>query len=94
MKYFRILELLLIACLLVLPGWLGYATALAYDSSVSSSLRRSKDALLAQRSELLDACDKRKSQLNQLQQEIDRLERYIRDTDRTLQDIDVALSRS
>ena len=92
MKLNRIQVCLLLACTFGSLGWYGHA--LAYDREVSVSLRRSKDALLTQRAELLDACDRRKGQIYQLQQEVDRLQGYIRDTDRTLRDIDIALSRT
>ncbi len=83
-----------ILALCVLAGLGLHHNARAYDPQVSTSLKKSKDALLAQRAELLDACDKRKAQITQLEQEIDRLQGYIRDTDRTLKDIDIALSRN
>jgi len=84
----------LILALCVLAGFGLHNNARAYDPQVSTSLKKSKDALLAQRTELLDACDKRKTQITQIEQEIDRLQGYIRDTDRTLKDIDVALTRN
>jgi hypothetical protein len=87
-KFNRIQLYLSLGCTLGLIGWCGAA---AYDSSVTSSLLHSKDALLTQRAELLDAYDKRKAQIAQIQSEIDRLQGYIQDTDRTLRDIDIAL---
>ena len=91
MKLNRIRVCLLLAC--TLAGIFWHDHALAYDPTVDTSLRRSKNALLTQRTELLDACDKRKAQIDQMQLELDRLQGYVRDTDRTLRDIDIALSR-
>lgn len=91
MKPKRVLIFLMLGGFLIVPCWHGNAKA--YDPAISSNLMHSKDALLKQREELLDACDRRKSQIDRLQQEIERLQGYVRDTDRTLRDIDIALSR-
>lgn len=91
LKHVRFLVMLVFAFLIL--GWQRHATA-AYDTDVNNTLLRSKNALLTQRTELLAAADKKKDQITQLQLDVDRLQAYIRDTDRTLRDIDIALGRN
>lgn len=78
------------AVLLLLSCWIS-GSATAYDSEVVSNLKRSRDALLSQRSEIMGACDRVASQIDQLQQKLDRLRAYLRDTDVALRDVDQAL---
>jgi uncharacterized membrane-anchored protein YhcB (DUF1043 family) len=63
----------------------------AYDSGVDADLQYSRNALLKQRSELATACDNKAAQIAQLQLDIDRLHTYMKDTDRALGSIEIAI---
>lgn len=70
--------------------WLG-GSATASDSEVVYNLKRSRDALLTQRSELVNASYRISGQITQLQQQMDRVNAYLRDTDVALRDVESAL---
>ncbi|MBC8000684.1 MAG: hypothetical protein IAF58_22230 [Leptolyngbya sp.] len=61
------------------------------DTDVAYNLKRTRDALLGQRQELLNAQHAVEVQLNQLQQRNDRINAYLRDTDSSLRDVETAL---
>lgn len=61
------------------------------DTDVAYNLKRTRDALLGQRQELLNAQHAVEVQLNQLQQRNDRINAYLRDTDNSLRDVETAL---
>ncbi len=61
------------------------------DTDVAYNLKRTRDALLGQRQELLNAQHAVEIQLNQLQQRNDRINAYLRDTDSSLRDVETAL---
>jgi hypothetical protein len=66
----------------------GYALA---ESDVYFNLKRSRDALLAQRQQLLNAQEAVNNQLNELQKRSDRIGAYLRDNDNSLRDVEGAL---
>lgn len=68
--------------------------ATAYDSTVYTSLSRSRDALLAQRAHLQDAADETKTKIAEQQKKLDTINSYLTDTDNALHDVDVALARA
>jgi septal ring factor EnvC (AmiA/AmiB activator) len=76
-------------CMLAAGPWT--QKLLAQGSDLSGNLFRSRDALLKQRSELQDASNRIDQQLAELSRQQDRIHEYLRDTDRALNDIDVAL---
>jgi len=61
------------------------------DTDVAYNLKRTRDALLGQRQELLNAQHAVEVQLNELQQRNDRINAYLRDTDNSLRDVETAL---
>lgn len=61
------------------------------DTDVAYNLKRTRDALLGQRQELLNAQHAVEVQLNELQQRNDRINAYLRDTDTSLRDVETAL---
>jgi hypothetical protein len=66
----------------------GYALA---ESDVYFNLKRTREALLAQRQELLNAQEAVNNQLNELQKRSDRIGAYLRDNDNSLRDVEGAL---
>lgn len=66
----------------------GYALA---ESDAYFNLKRTRDALLAQRQELLNAQEAINNQLTELQRRSDRISAYLRDNDNTLRDVEGAL---
>ncbi len=66
----------------------GYALA---ESDVYFNLKRSREALLAQRQQLLNAQEAVSNQLNELQKRSDRISAYLRDNDNSLRDVEGAL---
>jgi hypothetical protein len=66
----------------------GYALA---ESDVYFNLKRTRDALLAQRQELLNAQEAVNTQMNELQRRSDRISAYLRDNDNSLRDVEGAL---
>ncbi|HEY9784307.1 MAG TPA: hypothetical protein V6D17_02825 [Candidatus Obscuribacterales bacterium] len=76
-------------CLVVFSWSAGSATA--YESDVVYNLRKSRDALLSQRQELLNASARISQQILQLQQQNDRINAYLRDTDAALRDVEISL---
>ncbi|MDR3612737.1 MAG: hypothetical protein P4L53_04170 [Candidatus Obscuribacterales bacterium] len=83
--------LVLTTCSVCLLSSLIVQKVFAYDPQVEGDLNYSRNALLKQRSEIELACDRKMSQVAQLQNEIDRLHKYLEDTDRSLRYIDSAL---
>lgn len=76
--------------LLILSFWLG-GSATAYESDVVYNLRKTRDALLTQRNELSNASYRISAQIAQLQQQLDRINAYMRDTDAALRDVETSL---
>jgi hypothetical protein len=80
-----------LACTLGLLSTMLFQKVIAFDPHVSADLNYSRNALLKQRSELEGACEMKAQQITQLQSDIDRLHTYLKDTDRALSNIDIAL---
>lgn len=62
-------------------------------SSAYSSLQRSRDALLDQRKYLQSEADKLSNRIYDLQKQLDTVNAYLRDNDRTLRDVEYAIRR-
>ena len=65
--------------------------AAAYDPRIEQDLRRSRDALLTQKDELERAGNSIDDKVSELQKQRERIDYYLRDTDRALRNIDAAL---
>ena len=63
----------------------------AYDPKIESDLKYSRDALLKQRDELLAAIDRKAAKIAELQRDNERLNTYLKDTEKALLNIDLAL---
>ncbi|PZM80761.1 MAG: hypothetical protein DKT66_16055 [Candidatus Melainabacteria bacterium] len=61
------------------------------ESDVYFNLKRTRDALLAQRQELLNAQQAVQQQMGELQKRNDRIDAYLRDNDNSLRDVEGAL---
>ncbi len=66
----------------------GYALA---ESDVYFNLKRTREALLAQRQELLNAQQAVQNQISELQRRNERIDAYLRDNDNSLRDVEYAL---
>lgn len=77
--------------LLLLLSVLWGGSATAYDSEVVFNLKKTRDALLTQRDNLSNASYRVSTQIAQLQQQLDRINAYMRDTDAALRDVEVSL---
>lgn len=66
----------------------GYALA---ESDVYFNLKRTREALLAQRQELLNAQQAVQTQMSELQRRSDRIDAYLKDNDNSLRDVEGAL---
>lgn len=83
---FRFRAPFMIAALILLMG--GVALA---ESDVYFNLKRTREALLAQRQELLNAQQAVQNQLGELQRRSDRIDAYLKDNDNSLRDVEGAL---
>jgi prefoldin subunit 5 len=79
--------------ILLVVGWLASA-APAYDNSVINNLKRTREALLSQKSNLEGSADRLGQRIDELQRQLDSVNAYLRDTDRALRDVDQAISSS
>ncbi len=61
------------------------------ESDVYFNLKRTREALLAQRQELLNAQQAVQQQMGELQRRSDRIDSYLRDNDNSLRDVEGAL---
>ena len=68
--------------------------AVAYDGQVVANLKRSRDALLTQKTELENAEHRIDEQVIELHRQREQLDAYLRDTDRALRDVETALKVS
>ncbi len=68
--------------------------AVAYDGQVVANLKRSRDALLTQKTELESATHRIDEQVAELHRQHEQLDAYLRDTDRALRDVETALKVS
>lgn len=64
------------------------------ESDVYFNLKRTREALLAQRQELLNAQQAVQQQIGELQKRNDRIDAYLRDNDNSLRDVEGALRAS
>ena len=73
----------------------GFATGWvrAYDAATINNLNRSRDALLDQRNYLQQQADVVNKKIDSLQKQLDVINSYLRDNDRALRDVEVALNR-
>jgi septal ring factor EnvC (AmiA/AmiB activator) len=83
---FYFLAAALAAAFVLLMG--SYALA---ESDVYFNLKRTREALLAQRQELLNAQQAVQQQIGELQRRSDRIDAYLRDNDNSLRDVEGAL---
>ena len=77
--------------LVFVQSWNG---ALAYDPYVLNNLKKSRDALLDQRSELQRAYDQNAQQIDVLQQKQARLDNYLKQIEQSLRDVNRAIDQS
>jgi len=64
----------------------------AYNSSTRNSLLKSRDQIADQRFQLERACSDVDRKMQELQQQKNTMKHYLQDCDRTIRDIDRALS--
>jgi len=69
----------------------GFALA---ESDVYYNLKRTREALLAQRQELMNAQHAVQAQMSELQRRNDRIDAYLKDNDNSLRDVEGALRAS
>ena len=72
---------------------MGAGYVLAYSTQVVGNLQRTRDALLDQRTHLRSTADRIKLKINDLQKQLDVVNGYLADTERSLKDVEDALDR-
>jgi hypothetical protein len=65
--------------------------AIAYDSLVTDRLERSRDALLDQKTRLEESDQRLGEAIDELNTKRDRVKTYLRDTDESLREVEIAL---
>ncbi len=65
--------------------------AMAYDGQVEANLKRSRDALHTQKTELENATHRIDTQILELRKQRDELQSYLQDTERALRNVELAL---
>jgi uncharacterized protein YlxW (UPF0749 family) len=65
--------------------------AIAYDSMVVDRLERSRDALLDQKTQLEESDQRLGETIDELNRKRDRVQTYLRDTDKALMEVELAL---
>lgn len=81
-----------IAATTAMAAWAGVAKA--YDSYVLNNLKRSRDALLTQQSDLQRAYDETARQIDSLQNKLARIDGYLRQVDQALRDVNRAIDQA
>ena len=85
---------LIIATTVITTATLVYGTASAYDAYTINNLKRSRDALLDQQTELQKAYDDTSRQVDTLQQKLTRINNYLNQINLSLRDVDRALDQT
>jgi hypothetical protein len=67
------------------------SVAIAYDSLVTDRLERSRDALLDQKTRLEESDQRLGETIDELNVKRDRVKTYLRDTDESLREVEIAL---
>jgi hypothetical protein len=93
-KALNLLKLCFCASLIAAPIVLFLGGLALAESDVYFNLKRTREALLAQRQELLNAQHAVQAQLNELQRRNDRIDAYLKDNDNSLRDVEGALRAS
>ncbi|MBK9144173.1 MAG: hypothetical protein IPM23_16890 [Candidatus Melainabacteria bacterium] len=81
--------------LIVLASSLSYCAGYvrAYDQTVYNNLFKTRDALIDQRTHLEEKADEIKKKMAELDRQLDVVNSYLRDTDRSLRNIEDAIKR-
>ena len=87
----KALRLLTLTLLLMASWTMGYVNA--YSSQVTMNLNKTRDALLDQRAHLQERYDQIRAKIAELNQQLNVVDSYLRDTDRNIRDVDDALRR-
>jgi len=82
---------LFVAAMVLSATGLSMHKLFAQGSDLANNLFRSRDALITQKSELVGASDRIDKQMAELARQQDRIQNYLKDTDRALKDLDIAL---
>jgi uncharacterized coiled-coil DUF342 family protein len=88
-RYIQVVALLAVCSLCWFSG-----RASAYNASIISSLSRSRDALLTQRSHLKDAAAETQTKIKEYSEKLDSINSYLLDTDNALRDVESAMARA
>ena len=88
-KRFQILLLLFVALVSFSLG-----NAQAYSTEVVNNLKRTRDALLDQRSHLDQNAANIKRKISEYERQLDVVNSYLRDTDNALRDVDDAIRKA
>lgn len=90
-----VLPKLLMTSLLIAVAFALFAGGFALaESDAYYNLKRTRDALLAQRQQLLNAQQAVQTQMDELRNRSSRIDSYLRDTDISLRDVEGALRAS
>jgi DNA repair exonuclease SbcCD ATPase subunit len=81
-----------IVTITAMAAWAGVAKA--YDPYVLNNLKRSRDALLTQQSDLQRAYDETARQIDALQNKLARIDGYLRQVDQALRDVNRAIDQA
>lgn len=86
---------LLLLVLILVAGGLCYCAGYvqAYDQTVYNNLSKTRDALIDQRTHLEEKADGIKKTISELERQLDMVNSYLRDTDRSLRNIEDAIKR-